>query len=80
MNIVNAASNNHSANMQRLGKLCEADEVHYVDRGKGEDYIIVKKGRRFHIPVHGNQFEGGWLGTVEELIEEAATKTVAKEF
>jgi len=44
MKVVNAQTEEHADEMEKLAYLLELDEVHYKTSEKGETYILVKKG------------------------------------
>jgi len=67
MNIINASSDNHRAQMQTLGDFIGADEIIYTDLGNGEDYRITKNGATLMLKVRGNNKDGGFLCVDSEV-------------
>ncbi len=64
MIITNAASENHAAQMKKIGDFCDADEVIYRDLGNGEDYLVLKGDQSLALRIRVNGIDGGYL-TVE---------------
>jgi|GEM_PF-6460042 hypothetical protein len=61
--IINAASDNHKAMMERIAEVTEVDSITYEDLGNGENYILVKNGKKVILMARGNRVDGGFLLT-----------------
>ena len=73
--------------MMRLGKLCGAHTVEYVNLDEGEEYLLTtgiiaeSNVRQFSLIILSTEVDGGFLHDVSELVEVSlGTKTVTKEF
>lgn len=62
MEVINAASARHAEQMRALGEFLGLAAVAYEDRGRGEDYTLVRKdGERLILNIRGNRDQGGFL-------------------
>ena len=59
--VINASSPEHAAQIGALGEFVGADSIEYEDRGNGENYLITKGGKQLLIKARGNKFDGGFL-------------------
>lgn len=61
LKIVNAATPQHEAQMRAFGKFVGVDEIHYIDHGNKEEYILHKKGETLTFFASYNRDQGGFL-------------------
>jgi len=47
--------------LRELGHFIEADSVEYIDKDKGEIYILKKAGKTLRLSILSNTYDGGWL-------------------
>ena len=59
--IVNAASEEHRAQMERVANFCGAEEVAYKDLGNGEDYTLTRGDKVLVLQVRGNRVDGAFM-------------------
>lgn len=59
--IINAASEKHRAQMERLAAFCRVDTVEYKDLGNGEVYTLKRGSETLILSALGNKVDGGFL-------------------
>jgi hypothetical protein len=60
-NIINPAGDSHKKMMKRIAEVTEVDSIIYEDLGEGENYILVKNGKRVVLKIRSNHVDGGYL-------------------
>jgi hypothetical protein len=60
-NIINPAGDSHKKIMERIAEVTEVDSIIYEDLGEGENYILVKNGKRVVLKIRSNHVDGGYL-------------------
>ena len=58
--ITKYTNDDHRDSLQKLADFLDID-LEYEDLGNGENYFLIKNGKKMHMEVRGNKVDGGYM-------------------
>lgn len=66
--ISNFTNQGHHNSLEMLVEFLGNDGIEYQDLGNGENYYLVKDGKKIRLDVRGNRFDGGYMNVHKEIL------------